>query len=104
MYQTNASADGESRRLQRLNRTRQMAIVAMFGCFMAVFCLLLTVTAIKRTYSKQPPANRFDLIGVLLGTSAFTTVIGSGLSVWLVMDISAEHRALNEKHSPNQRQ
>ena len=70
---------------------------------MAVFCLLLTASMINRIYGRERLPKGFDLVGTLLGFSAFSTVIGSGFSVWLVMDISAEYRQLHDKHFCNER-
>lgn len=80
-----------------LKRSRVKIIISMFGCFLTAICLILILFTSKRIYGKEQlqPSTNFNLIGVLLASSAFVTLIGAGISTWLAIDIAEEYKKLN---------
>lgn len=66
---------------------------------LTIICLLLTANTLKRTHSQEQLPQGFDLLGALLGASAFTTVIGGGVSAWLVCDTATEYKRVKHKLS-----
>lgn len=80
-----------------LRRSRRKAVIAMGGSLLAALCLILLVYFSERTPLKEQfeDDTRIDLVGVLLASSAFVTLVGGGLSAWLAMDTAAEYRRLS---------
>ncbi len=50
----------------------------------------------ERVYGREQlqDTTKFDLIGVLLASSAFLTTVGAGLSAWFVIDAAARYKQL----------
>lgn len=90
----------DSRYLVLLRRSRKKAIIALAGCFLTVICLLLTATALRRTYGRNQLPQGFDLLGTLLGASAFITIVGGGVSAWLVIDTATEYKRIKRIDDP----
>jgi hypothetical protein len=84
------------RHLEIITRRIRAASISISGCFLISICILLTVELSSRVYGREQHQNTttFDLIGVLLASSAFVTTVGASLSTWLVIDAAAEYRRL----------
>jgi pheromone shutdown protein TraB len=88
--------DKQIRYLEILPRRMRAASISIVGCFLISICILVTVELSSRVYGREEHQNTttFDLIGVLLASSAFITTVGAGLSAWLVIDAAAEYKQL----------
>lgn len=87
------------RYLTLLRRSRQKAVLAMGGCFLTIICLLLTANTLKHTHSQEQLPQGFDLLGTLLGASAFITVVGGGVSAWLAFDTATEYKRVKQQYA-----
>jgi pheromone shutdown protein TraB len=79
-----------------LTRGIRVATVSILGCFLTVICIVLVVDVSERVYGREQlqDTTKFDLIGVLLASSAFLTTVGAGLSAWFVIDATARYKQL----------
>lgn len=82
--------------LEFLTRGIRVAAVSILGCFLTVICIVLVVDVSERVYGREQlqDTTKFDLIGVLLASSAFLTTVGAGLSAWFVIDAAARYKQL----------
>lgn len=82
--------------LEFLTRGIRVAAVSILGCFLTVICIVLVVDVSERVYGREQlqDTTKFDLIGVLLASSAFLTTVGAGLSAWFVIDAAVRYKPL----------
>ena len=80
--------------LEFLPRVIRVAAVSLLGCFLTVICIVLVVDVSERVYGREQLQDnaKFDVIGVLLASSAFLTTVGAGLSAWFVIDAAARYK------------
>lgn len=80
--------------LEFLTRGIRVASASILGCFLTVICILFVVDVSERVYGREQlqDTTKFDLIGVLLASSAFLTTVGAGLSAWFVIDAAARYK------------
>ncbi|ACK72301.1 hypothetical protein PCC7424_3925 [Gloeothece citriformis PCC 7424] len=77
-----------------LRRSRLKIVISMLGCFLSVICLVLILFLTKRIYDKEQlqQSPNFNLIGILLATSTFVTLVGASITTWLAIDIGEEYK------------
>ena len=82
--------------LDFLTRRMRGAAVSILGCFLTTICINLIVDLSGRVYKREQlqDTRAFDLIGVMLASSAFVTTVGASLSAWLVIDSAADYKRL----------